>query len=654
MAVDAGTLIVTMGLESAGFSRGLASATAETRRFETATTRMSGVVKGALAGMVAGFSTTVIFDAMRQGLEYASSLGEVAQQVGVTTRTLQQYRYVATQVGLSQEEMDSTLQRLVRTMGQSPEKFERLGISIRDANGELKDAGEIIPLIAERLQGMDAAERAAVQVDLLGRSGQKMGSLMAQGADGIRQMIQQADDLGMVITEEDIEKADRFVDSWGKLRQTINIRIASVAADNADGLNSLAEALTNVATAAINALGALGRFWEQEQRAADAADRARRNIRRRAGESDASLGARRNEAGTAAVQATRREEGYRPVTTLLGGLITLNRRQDDPPPNRNRIRNLTDDAADYLSNSWPRVSEQVVDAAADMAAAARRIDQQVVATISAGMQELIDKSRELEDAGASLIDRLFPDVARARQYQDDLRELNRQHDANEISADLHASAVNRLYREYRNIADIRDVARDSMETIIAPDVSSVVPDNRDIGRDLLREWGYVTEEMEARNVRIVESFAQLSQGALNEIDRLVKGVRDGNVVNVLSGIIGFLDRIGQMIPGGFNLGPLRFGGARAMGGPVAGGTSYLVGERGPEIFTPGRSGSITPNHRLGGQAIHVTVNAQGAVLTDQVRSWVEDGVRRATGQGAALGSQLAQSAMARRQSRVPA
>ena len=38
-----------------------------------------------------------------------------------------------------------------------------------------------------------------------------------------------------------------------------------------------------------------------------------------------------------------------------------------------------------------------------------------------------------------------------------------------------------------------------------------------------------------------------------------------------------------------------FGGGKALGGPVSGGTPYLVGERGPELFVPGSSGSIVPN-----------------------------------------------------------
>ena len=51
-------------------------------------------------------------------------------------------------------------------------------------------------------------------------------------------------------------------------------------------------------------------------------------------------------------------------------------------------------------------------------------------------------------------------------------------------------------------------------------------------------------------------------------------------------------------------------GARANGGPVSGGSSYLVGERGAEIFTPSGSGMITPNSAIGGNTI--TVNVQGA------------------------------------------
>jgi len=48
---------------------------------------------------------------------------------------------------------------------------------------------------------------------------------------------------------------------------------------------------------------------------------------------------------------------------------------------------------------------------------------------------------------------------------------------------------------------------------------------------------------------------------------------------------------------------------RAMGGPVSpGGGPYIVGEQGPELFTPSSSGNITPNGAMGGNTITVNVN----------------------------------------------
>jgi len=57
----------------------------------------------------------------------------------------------------------------------------------------------------------------------------------------------------------------------------------------------------------------------------------------------------------------------------------------------------------------------------------------------------------------------------------------------------------------------------------------------------------------------------------------------------------------------------RFTFMKANGGPVRGGSSYIVGERGPEMFSPGVSGMITPNHALGGSTnIVVNVDASGS------------------------------------------
>ena len=74
---------------------------------------------------------------------------------------------------------------------------------------------------------------------------------------------------------------------------------------------------------------------------------------------------------------------------------------------------------------------------------------------------------------------------------------------------------------------------------------------------------------------------------------------------------GFLGLMSNIFPG-LTQSNLSVDGAKAAGGPVKGGGRYLVGERGPEIFSPGVSGTFTPNHALGGETtVVVNVDASG-------------------------------------------
>jgi TP901 family phage tail tape measure protein len=80
--------------------------------------------------------------------------------------------------------------------------------------------------------------------------------------------------------------------------------------------------------------------------------------------------------------------------------------------------------------------------------------------------------------------------------------------------------------------------------------------------------------------------------------------------------------------------------ARAAGGPVRSGTSYLVGERGPEILTMGRaSGYITPNHKIDNSRSttnRVTIIHNGNIITDDPRAYerrAQELARREAGGG---------------------
>jgi hypothetical protein len=110
--------------------------------------------------------------------------------------------------------------------------------------------------------------------------------------------------------------------------------------------------------------------------------------------------------------------------------------------------------------------------------------------------------------------------------------------------------------------------------------------------------------------------------------------------NAIKAIINFIKNnpVSKFIGGAFDT---VFGGGKAMGGPVNAGTSYVVGERGPELFMPNQSGTVIPNNKLGGggTVINLTVNGaiDGESTARQIVRILNDSQARGTLGAAAFG-----------------
>ena len=122
--------------------------------------------------------------------------------------------------------------------------------------------------------------------------------------------------------------------------------------------------------------------------------------------------------------------------------------------------------------------------------------------------------------------------------------------------------------------------------------------------------------------QVYESIGSaVSDGIVNALTAAVEGTKSladvaadtlRNVANILLqfGVKTALGGI-STVGGTGSIFDKLFGGFRASGGSVKAGSSYMVGERGPELFTPGRSGSIAPSGSFGGANVTVNVDASG-------------------------------------------
>jgi len=204
----------------------------------------------------------------------------------------------------------------------------------------------------------------------------------------------------------------------------------------------------------------------------------------------------------------------------------------------------------------------------------------------------------------------------------------------------------------------------AQQAIIFQAQTEIVANNRDIQRQLNEEQnnsairqidalqkiiGLQVEltEQQKQQKEVAEGIANtVGQGLTSAFDALIQGSEDfgaslrkiasgvlvdiakqllqvfviQKAISAISGLFGGGGGFGGGLPtsyAGVQVNPLVTAGLpsfKAKGGPVRGGSPYVVGERGPELFVPNSSGSIVPNSQLGGMGgnVSVTVNVDAS------------------------------------------
>jgi hypothetical protein len=245
-------------------------------------TRLGALTKAGLltsGAAVGGFITSLAIGipmalaaAVKAGLDHASALKEQAQQIGVTTNTLQEYNYIATQVGLTNEQMANGLRFLTRNFGMAQDGVKKpikamldLGFTTKEtANIIRMDAGEALPFLAEKFKQIESpAERARIAIALMGRGGMAMMPLLLQGAKGANELREAAHRLGIVLDEAAIQKADEAADKLAELKAVLTARIAGAVAENADAILDLASAVATLAGQMLNGIATARRYYHE-------------------------------------------------------------------------------------------------------------------------------------------------------------------------------------------------------------------------------------------------------------------------------------------------------------------------------------------------------------------------------------------------------
>lgn len=269
MAALIGALRVSLSADTAAFQQGMKRAERQAKTSASSIQKSLGLVKAGFAGFLSGISIGLIAQAGKAALEYAGSLGEVAQQLGVTTKELQVFRYAVQQNGGTVEEADQALGKFSIAISkalsgskQAAAAFKAVGVSLGDLQS--KSRSEILGKIADGMKAAGGASaNAAAGVAIFGRGFQNIIPVLDQGSVALSEYAAEAERLGIVLSEEQIRKADEAADTMDRLNLVLKANIAGQIADNSNAILGLADAIVQVVNAAGEGIRYLQLFLAQ-------------------------------------------------------------------------------------------------------------------------------------------------------------------------------------------------------------------------------------------------------------------------------------------------------------------------------------------------------------------------------------------------------
>lgn len=169
-----------------------------------------------LSGLVAGGA--IFKGVMDKTVEWNSGVGKLARSLNITTGEASVLKVALHNLGIDQDLYTSTAMRMVKQINAGGKGFETLGLSTKDAHGNLKPMPELmeeaITKITSMKQGTD--QMAAAQM-LWGKGAQESMALLRLTAGRMAEARKEAEDLHLIVGPEGVAKTREYQESMRKL-----------------------------------------------------------------------------------------------------------------------------------------------------------------------------------------------------------------------------------------------------------------------------------------------------------------------------------------------------------------------------------------------------------------------------------------------------
>lgn len=568
---------------------------------------MLGIVAGGVASF-GGFAAMI-----KSTIEGEAALLRLAERTGSTVEALSSLGRVAKMSNTDMDEVGKGMQKLAKSMaeaesgtGKAGKVFQALGISIRDANtGALRPTQNVMQELGQKLMAMqDQTLAVAFAQEVLGKAGANLLPFLYELA--------RAGELQVKVTTEQAKQAKEFEDNLVKLKGASMEFWRHLANDMLPTLNKYLEQMVEgkkifggwygalVGAGLTNPLKSPGDQLKSISQDMEALKAGRDQM---AGMPGYDAAVARADQQMAALEKQKRWFQFLQRQQVL---------EDAGTDNGDQVSRRFLGRKTAVTNPFGAEGGTTTP------------EKDVFGPALEGVQKLVVGYNKMSEAEKILWDiehRRYADLTPAQK--DELLNAAKMVDLLKLQQDKRAeqAAAEKAAQEK---ADAAAKAKLDAELLYAQALDAMRRgtlgeeenlETRVVGYqlwqaeikktdDVARQLGLTLSSAAGDAIRHWQGFGNLLKSVMLDIGQLVLKL---TVLKPMeAGIEGWAK--GLDISGWFSD---AFGGGKATGGPVMNGTSYLVGEGGPEIFTPSSAGSITPNNAIGGGGTFY-IDARGA------------------------------------------
>ena len=225
--------------KSSGFASALDKISTSAATVAEKTAAISAAAAGALVGLVA---------LVKNSAESATGWQQTANEIGFTAEGVQKLQYASDGLGISMNDMTDAVGNMNEGLEKNEGAFKRIGVRVKDNNGEYKDSERIFNETVTALgQIENETERSSAATAIFGDKARTIAPAFEDGGKALQALGHEAESLGGIVSNEDVESLATFSNELNKVKTLLSGAFANAGAATLQALMPVFQAVADAA-----------------------------------------------------------------------------------------------------------------------------------------------------------------------------------------------------------------------------------------------------------------------------------------------------------------------------------------------------------------------------------------------------------------------